>query len=231
MADQEFLASFGVEIDESGVERLQTALAKNRELAEELAAAFDRARESVQAFFRDLNEISLPGLGSGKASVTEEPAGMNVPISLDFTKANKELAAFLKEATKAFKLTADGSAVVSAGRNALSSLQSMFASTVLPLKVQIETSGGTGSAAGAVGSAASAATASVAQTGAKAAVSSLESLLNVSSVNAPVTNNSSKTIQAPVSINVTAAGSNPEAVGRSVYNVAEQYLLRTLGGE
>ena len=231
MADQEFLASFGVEIDESGVERLQTALAKNRELAEELAAAFDRARESVQSFFRDLNEISLPGLGSGKASVTEEPAGMNIPVSLDFTKANKELAAFLKEATKAFKLTADGSAVVSAGRNVLSSLQSMFASTVLPLKVQIETSGGTGSAAGAVGSAASAATASVAQTGAKAAVSSLESLLNVSSVNAPVTNNSSKTVQAPVSINVTAAGSNPEAVGRSVYNVAEQYLLRTLGGE
>ena len=231
MADQEFLASFGVEIDESGVERLQIALAKNRELAEELAAAFDRARESVRAFFRDLNEISLPGLNSGKASVTEEPAGMNIPISLDFTKANKELAAFLKEATKAFKLTADGSAVVSAGRNALSSLQSMFASTVLPLKVQIETSGGTGSAAGAVGSAASAATASVAQTGAKAAVSSLETLMNVSSVNAPVTNNSSKTVQAPVSINVTAAGSNPEAVGRSVYNVAEQYLLRTLGGE
>jgi len=231
MADQEFLASFGVEIDESGVARLQTALAKNRELAEELAAAFDRARESVRAFFRDLNEISLPGLNSGKASVTEEPAGMNIPISLDFTKANKELAAFLKEATKAFKLSADGSAVVSAGRNALSSLQSMFASTVLPLKVQIETSGGTGSAAGAVGSAASAATASVAQTGAKAAVSSLESLLNVSSLNAPVTNNSSKTVQAPVSINVTAAGSNPEAVGRSVYNVAEQYLLRTLGGE
>ena len=231
MADQEFLASFGVEIDESGVSRLQTALAKNRELAEELAAAFDRARESVRAFFRDLNEISLPGLNSGKASVTEESAGMNIPISLDFTKANKELAAFLKEATKAFKLTADGSAVVSAGRNALSSLQSMFASTVLPLKVQIETSGGTGNAAGAVGSAASAATASVAQTGAKAAVSSLETLMNVSSVNAPVTNNSSKTVQAPVSINVTAAGSNPEAVGRSVYNVAEQYLLRTLGGE
>ena len=231
MADQEFLASFGVEIDESGVARLQAALEENRTLAEELAAAFDRARESVQAFFRDLNEISLPGLNSGKASVTEEPAGMNIPISLDFTKANKELAAFLKEATKAFKLTADGSAVVSAGRNALSSLQSMFASTVLPLKVQIETSGGTGSAAGAVGSAASAATASVAQTGAKAAVSSLETLMNVSSVNAPVTNNSSKTVQAPVSINVTAAGSNPEAVGRSVYNVAEQYLLRTLGGE
>ena len=56
-------------------------------------------------------------------------------------------------------------------------------------------------------------------------------ILNVSNVSAPVTNNSTKTISAPVSINVTAAGSNPEAVGQSVYNVAEQYLLRTLGGD
>jgi hypothetical protein len=34
MADQEFLASFGVEIDESGVARLQAALEENRTLAE-----------------------------------------------------------------------------------------------------------------------------------------------------------------------------------------------------
>ena len=34
--------------------------------------------------------------------------------------------------------------------------------------------------------------------------------------------------EAPVSIQVTAAGSDPEAVGRSIYDVAEQYLLRTL---
>ena len=32
MADQEFLASFGVEIDETGVLRLQEALTKNRAL-------------------------------------------------------------------------------------------------------------------------------------------------------------------------------------------------------
>ena len=56
MAEQEFLASFGVEIDESGVARLQVALEQNRELAEELAAAFDHAREAVQSFFRDLSE-------------------------------------------------------------------------------------------------------------------------------------------------------------------------------
>ena len=33
MADQEFLASFGVEIDESGVKRLQAALSENQTLA------------------------------------------------------------------------------------------------------------------------------------------------------------------------------------------------------
>ena len=238
MADQEFLASFGVEIDESGVARLQAALEENRTLAEELAAAFDRARESVQAFFRDINEISLPGFGSGTASVTEEPSGMNLPVSLDFTKANKDLTAFLKEATKAFRLSADGSGVVSAGRNALSSLQSLFASAVLPLKVQVETSGGvnvpgtdgTGASGAAGGTSGTAGVAGTTQTGTRTSVSNLESILNVSSVTAPVTNNNSKTIQAPVSINVTAAGSNPEAVGRSVYNVAEQYLLRTLEG-
>ena len=246
MADQEFLASFGVEIDESGVARLQAVLSENRTLAEELAAAFEDARVSVQAFFRDLNEISLPGFGSGTASVTEEPSGMNLPVSLDFTKANKDFTAFLKEATKAFRLSADGSRVVSAGRNALSSLQSLFASAVLPLKVQVETSGGvdvpgtdgtgaSGAAGGTSGTAGAAgsggnALGGTAQTGTRTMVSSLESILNVSNVTAPVTNNTSKNIQAPVSINVTAAGSNPEAVGRSVYNVAEQYLLRTLNG-
>jgi len=46
---------------------------------------------------------------------------------------------------------------------------------------------------------------------------------------APVVNQTtSQNVSAPVSIQVTAAGSSPEAVGRSIYNVAEQYLLRTL---
>ena len=215
-------------MDESGIARLQAALEENRTLAEELAAAFSRARESVQTFFREMKEISLPGFGSGTASVTEEPTGINLPVSLDFTKANKEIAAFLKETGKAFKLSADGSGVVSAGRSALSSLQSLFASAVLPLKVQFEMPGGV-NVPGEDGSGASNATGS-AQTGTRTIGSSLESILNVSSVMAPVTNNTSKNIQAPVSINVTAAGSNPEAVGRSVYNVAEQYLLRTLNG-
>ena len=34
MADQEFLASFGVEIDEAGVTRLQTVPEENRDMAD-----------------------------------------------------------------------------------------------------------------------------------------------------------------------------------------------------
>ena len=45
-----------------------------------------------------------------------------------------------------------------------------------------------------------------------------------------ITHNTSQKVSAPVSIQVTASGANPEAVGRSVYDVTEQYLLRTLKG-
>ena len=56
-----------------------------------------------------------------------------------------------------------------------------------------------------------------------------ELLLSASSAAAPVVNqNTTASVQAPVSINVTAAGSDPEAVGKSIYDVAERYLLRTL---
>ena len=75
MAEQEFLASFAVEIDESGVEQLQSALEKNRELADALAAAFDRAHASVQAFFQELSEMSFSGLDfNPSARVTEAVA-------------------------------------------------------------------------------------------------------------------------------------------------------------
>ena len=103
MAEQEFLASFGVEIDESGVQRLRDALEQNRALAEELAAAFDRARESVQAFFSELSEFSLPNWDGSYARVTEQQEGISVPFSLDFTKATQELNAFFKVAGKAFR--------------------------------------------------------------------------------------------------------------------------------
>jgi hypothetical protein len=68
--------------------------------------------------------------------VTEQQEGITVPFSLDFTKATQELNAFIKAAGKAFRLNADASGIVSAGQSALSQLQTLFASTVLPLNVQ-----------------------------------------------------------------------------------------------
>jgi len=64
------------------------------------------------------------------------------------------------------------------------------------------------------------------------ALSGLPDLLSSApSAAAPVVNqNNNQSVQAPVSINVTAAGTDPEAVGKSIYDVAERYLLRTLEG-
>ena len=47
MADQQFLASFGVDIDESGVSRLQKILAENRTLADSLSADATTPRPSA----------------------------------------------------------------------------------------------------------------------------------------------------------------------------------------
>ena len=47
----------------------------------------------------------------------------------------------------------------------------------------------------------------------------------------PVAQNmTTSNISAPVNIRVEAAGADPEEIGKSIYNTAEQYLLRTLQG-
>ena len=46
-------------------------------------------------------------------------------------------------------------------------------------------------------------------------------------ISIPVDGNN-QNVEATVTINVTAAGSDPEVVGKSIYDVAEWYLLRTL---
>ena len=72
MADQEFLASFGVEVDETGLLRLQEALTKNRALADDLAAAFNRAQEAMTSFFESMTEISMPTLDFGSGGSREK---------------------------------------------------------------------------------------------------------------------------------------------------------------
>ena len=151
MADQEFLASFGVEIDETGLNRLQEALSENRALADEVASAFAEAKAAVEAFFQEISTSSV----SGEASVTEGGSGLSVALSLDTTAATKALNAFKSEATKPLKLTADASSVVSAGQSALSSLKSLYSSSSLSLNVRVnqttaDNTGGTSGTSGVV---------------------------------------------------------------------------------
>ncbi len=271
MADQEFLASFGVEIDETGLLRLQEALTKNRALADELAEAFGRAQEAMTSFFDSMTEMSMPGLGFGFGEITGEAAfGLSIPFSLDMTRAHRELNAFFHEAGKNLKLSADASGVVSAGRTALNSLRSLYASTTLPIRTQVQTSSASGgitlntmlkAATGGrftrpqqveiaedgdpeyvipvkkegiavpllrqlIGELSASARESL-QGGSLGGLSGM--LASAGGAVAPtVTQNNNNSVQAPVSINVTASGTDPEAVGRSVYDVAEQYLLRTV---
>jgi hypothetical protein len=272
MADQEFLASFGVEIDETGLLRLQEALTKNRALADELAEAFGRAQEAMTSFFDSMTEMSMPGLGFGFGEITGEAAfGLSIPLSLDMTRAHRELTAFIREAGKSLKLSADASGVVSAGRAALNSLRSLYASTTLPIRTQVQTSSASGggitlntmlkaSTGGRftrpqqveiaedgdpeyvipvkkegiavpllrqlIGELSASARESL-QGGSLGGISGM--LSSASGANVPtITQNNNNSVQAPVSINVTASGTDPEAVGRSVYDVAEQYLLRTV---
>ena len=274
MADQEFLASFGVEIDETGLLRLQEALTKNRALADDLAAAFNRAQEAMTGFFASMSEITMPSLDFGSGNLKgENQFGLSIPFSLDMTKANRELNAFFKEAGRNLKLTADASGIVSAGQGALNRLRSMFASTTLSVKANVQTA--TASAGGInfntmlkaatggrftkpqqveiaedgdpeyvipvkkegiavpllrqlIGELSASARESL-QGGSLGGLSGM--LSSVAGATAPTVNQTNNnSVQAPVSINVTASGSDPEAVGRSVYDVAEQYLLRTLKG-
>ena len=141
MADQQFLASFGVDIDESGVSRLQKILAENRTLADSLSASFDAASESVKAFRESISE-DFPTLfsGSGYGNVTENLFGeyAGLKIGLNMTEPKKEIASFTENAKKPIPLTANASSIVSAARTAMESVRSLFSET-FTLNVRAET--------------------------------------------------------------------------------------------
>ena len=141
MADQQFLASFGVDIDESGVSRLQKILAENRTLADSLSASFDAASESVKAFRESISE-DFPTLfsGSGYGNVTENLFGdyTGLKIGLNMTEPKKEIAAFTESAKKPIPLSANASSIVSAARTAMEQVRSLFSETFI-LNVRAET--------------------------------------------------------------------------------------------
>ena len=91
MASQEFLASFAVEIDEGGVSRLQQVLEENRDLANEVAAAFEAATAAIQEY----QKVALDGDNPSGEGNRDDGSGKNRGI-LDQGEDSSELAALLR---------------------------------------------------------------------------------------------------------------------------------------
>ena len=144
MASQEFLASFAVEIDESGVSRLQRILDGNRELADQAAAAFDAAASSIRTFAEELGV--LPGFSSRDITAEGLTGSGGLAAGLDLTQAKKELDAFIREAKKPIPLYGNGSGLTSAGRSAYNSIRSIFSApvTIRAKTAKDEAGGGAG---------------------------------------------------------------------------------------
>ena len=251
MADQEFLASFAVEIDESGVSRLQAVLEENRKLAEDLG--------------------SLPGFSGGIAEEGFSGPGC-IALGLDLGEAKKDLDAFLAQLKKPVKLSANASGIVSAGRSAYESIRSLFSSPIIVTartqvqKPGVENLGSTLLPMSTGGRFTKPTDVQVAEDGdaeyiipvkkENRALPLLRQLLGelspaareqlgnsqfiihnsqfdgLSAGNAmagSITQNNSN-ISAPVNIHVQASGVNAAAIGESLYDTTERYLLRTLKG-
>ena len=145
VADQEFLASFAVEIDETGVSRLQKVLEDNKKLADELASSFDAASASIRTLSEELGV--LPDF-SGRRIVTEGASGFRgLSLGLDLSQAYKELDSFTELLKQPVSLKANASGITSAARSALDNIRSMFSSPVMiraKVEKQDENSGGDG---------------------------------------------------------------------------------------
>ena len=143
MADQEFLASFAVDIDEAGVSRLQAILTENRELADSLASAFNAASEAVRSFAEGLG--ILPNFSAGYGITTEGLSGLGaLAVGLDLSQAFSDYERFVELVKQPISLKANASAITSAARTALSSVRSIFAEPV-DIRIRADT-GGEGSA-------------------------------------------------------------------------------------
>ena len=139
MADQEFLASFAVELDEAGIARLQSVLAENTALADSLAAAFGAASASLHAFAEDLG--LLPDF-SGRGVVTESLNGLGgLSLGLDLSQAFTDYERFTDLVKQPIALKASAAGITSAARTALNSVRSLFAAPVT-LHVKAEQEGG-----------------------------------------------------------------------------------------
>ena len=244
---QEFLASFAVKIDEAGVSRLQSVLSENRELAEQLAAAFDGASAAIRSFSEELG--ILPGFSGFDVPVEETAGPGRVPVGLDLTQAFSDYESFTALVKQPVSLKANASGIVSAARSAMGSIRSIFSDPVeVKLKANSEFYDRRDQSSDRNFDGCNMATVTqIKDLDSCSTIQNYELLsaigenLNASRMSlvlseipkageagAGSVSHYSQNVSAPVNIHVTAAGSDPEQIGRSLYDTAERYLLRTL---
>ena len=124
MPDQEFLASYAVDIDEQGVERLQSILEENRSLAVSLSKAFSQAYADLDSFVREAI-VSIPSLArfeEAQASAIDS-AGKAEQAILALTSAYSGLTAAIPDESLDLSITG-----ISGERNESGRKNSEFAS-------------------------------------------------------------------------------------------------------
>ncbi len=130
MAMQEFLASYAVEVDGDGLNRLREALEGNRELAEAAASAFAHAKDSMDRL--------LSGSGDGLNDlIPAEGKELTLKPLLDLTGAEETMNDFrarMEALRPALKVNATG--IRSAVSSAISSVRSMMASLSVTIPVR-----------------------------------------------------------------------------------------------
>lgn len=181
MADQEFLASFGVDIDESGVSRLESIMESLKTKADETATSFEKANSAVSGFPPSTSDSDAAGSSqssSGSKSATslteafssvfsgiyDTSIGIQASLQslfssssglmagLDLSEAEASLSDLKETAEIPMELSADASGAVSSAEDALSSIRSLFSSADLSVNVKVNTiTGGDGDNSGNTG--------------------------------------------------------------------------------
>ena len=141
---QDFLASYSVKIDESGLNRLDGILDRNEQKARSVASAFSSARGAMQSWLETQGNASLP---SAPGNEPNEQGRRSAEISASLSGISAALGRLtlpnaLRNASS-LKLTADTSPVLASARSALSAIQGLFssASVTLPVRVTTDLSG------------------------------------------------------------------------------------------
>ncbi len=136
MALQEFLASYAVEVDESGAKRLEEVLESNRDLAERLAGAFDAARSALSSLNTSLETLDLQSALQETLQIRAQ-SPWTVPAELGLTAAESSAESFAGRLESLRpKLSANASGITSAVSSAIASIRSMMASVSVTVPVR-----------------------------------------------------------------------------------------------